>query len=280
MTISVNFNSSATQTYDTLNQTNTEMVKTLRELSSGVAVSTAADNPAGFVTAGLLSDQALGDGTIIRNAQAALATLKTAASSIGQMSGIVDQIKQILYSSESSATVDAAQREANQQQLEALQQDFHQIRSTTPFGSQGMLGVYGSRYLYTGLLQMGTGTGPNSQQSYKIPDFGLYLLTFRPLSAATQKAATNSIKIIHNMQAVTRLWQDSIGAEQNKLQDIISNLTSQRQNLDGGHRFRPSINCSRLSTDPGADRGVHARPSQPVTQACAQSSRAVRSEPL
>jgi flagellin len=228
MSIEVNFNAAATQGYDTLSQTNDALNKTIEELSSGLQIQTAADNPAGYVVAGLLGDQAAGYGVDITNAQNGVSVLQTAQSALNQVVSIIQQMQQLAYSSANSGSTDPAAQAANQQEYAALQSDLNQIANTTKFGTNVLLnGSYVNE-----LFQVGTGTTSFDQLSISISTAataaGLGLSGTDVSNASDATAAITALSAAVN--TVDQI-QAYLGAQQNMLQDIVANLTVGQENL-------------------------------------------------
>jgi flagellin len=244
VSITVNFNASATQAYDTLNATNSALNTTIGEMSSGLAIQTAASNPAGYVSAGLLGDQAAGYGVDITNAQNGVSMLQTAQGALNQAVSIVQQMQQLAYSSANSGSTDPAAAAANQQEYSALQSDLTQIANTTKFGSQVLLSG-----TYTGTFQVGTGVSSYSQLAVTIStaatDTGLGLNT---TSVDTQANATTAITSLSAAINTVDSMQAYLGAQQNKLQDIVANLTVGQQNLQSAQSRIVDTNFAQAST--------------------------------
>jgi flagellin len=245
MSIEVNFNAAATQTYDTLNQTNSALNKTIEELSSGFQIQTAADNPSGYVVAGLLGDQAAGYGVDITNAQNGVSVLQTAQSALNQVVGIIQQMQQLAYSSANSGSTDSNAQAANQQEYSALQSDLDQIANTTKFGNQVLLnGSYTSEQ-----FQVGTGTSSYDQLSISISTAATSAglgLTGTDVSNATD--ATNAITALSAALNTVDQIQAYLGAQQNKLQDIVANLTVGQENLQASQARIVDTNFAQATT--------------------------------
>jgi len=245
MSIQVNFNAAATQTYDTLNSTNTSLNKTIEELSSGFQIQTAADNPAGYVVAGLLGDQAAGYGVDITNAQNGVSVLQTAQSALNQVVGIIQQMQQLAYSSANSGSTDTAAQAANQQEYAALQNDLNQIANTTKFGSQVLLnGSYVNE-----LFQVGIGTSSFDQLSISISTAATSAglgLSGTDVSNATD--ATAAITALSNALNTVDEIQAYLGAQQNKLQDIVANLTVGQENMQASQARIVDTNFAQATT--------------------------------
>ena len=244
MAITVNFNAAATQAYDTLNQTNSALNKTIAELSSGLAIQTAADNPAGYVSAGLLGDQAAGYGVDITNAQNGVSMLQTAQSALNQVVSIIQQMQQLAYSSANSGSTDTAAMAANNQEYQALQSDLNQIANTTKFGSQVLLA--GS---YSGTFQVGIGTSSYSQLAITISTAATASgLGLSSTDVSTQSDASTAITALSAALNTVDGIQAYLGAQQNMLQDIVGNLTVGQENLQASQSRIVDTNFAQATT--------------------------------
>ena len=244
MSITVNFNAAATQATDTLSATNTSLNQTIGELSSGLQIQTAADNPAGFVSAGLLGDQAAGYGVDITNAQNGVSMLQTAQSALNQVTSIIQQMQQLAYSSANSGSTDTAAMAANNQEYTALQGDLNQIANTTKFGSQVLLS--GS---YSGTFQVGIGTSTYSQLSVTIATAATASgLGLSSTDVSTQSDASTAIQALSSALNTVNEIQAYLGAQQNKLTDIAANLTVGQTNLQASQARIQDVNFAQATT--------------------------------
>ena len=242
--ITVNFNAAATRTYDTLSATNSALNKTIGQLSSGLQIQTAADNPAGYVSAGLLGDQAAGYGVDITNAQNGISMLQTAQSALNQVKSIIQQMQQLAYSSANSGSTATAAMAANNQEYQALQSDLNQIANTTKFGSQVLLA--GS---YSGTFQVGIGTSSYSQLAITISTAATASgLGLSSTDVSTQSDASTAITALSAALNTVDGIQAYLGAQQNMLQDIVGNLTVGQENLQASQSRIVDTNFAQATT--------------------------------
>ncbi|EQD80353.1 flagellin domain protein, partial [mine drainage metagenome] len=71
----INYNAAATNAINNLDSTNTSLTQTVGELSSGLQIQTAADNPSGYVIGQFLQQEANGYTQSISNTQDAVSLL-------------------------------------------------------------------------------------------------------------------------------------------------------------------------------------------------------------
>ncbi len=172
--------------------------------------------------------------------------LQTAQSALNQVVGIVQQMQQLAYSSANSGTTDPAAMQANQQEFTALQSDLNQISNTTKFGSQVLLAGG-----YTGTFQVGTGVSSYSQLAINITTASTAAglgLSSASVSVNTQSAATNAITALSSALNTVDSIQAYLGAQQNQLTDIVSNLTVGQENLKASQSSIVDTNFAQAST--------------------------------
>lgn len=227
MSITDNYNAAATRAYSALDRTTSALDNTFAELSSGLQIHTAANNPAGYVSAGLLGDQANGYGVDITNAQNDISMLRTVQGALNKIITIIEQMQQLAYSSANSATTDQAAMEFNNQEYQALQRDITRITISTRFGPSSFY-----VFFLSGTFQVGTGTSSYSQLPFSInTNEVLSWLTLSSTDISTQADATSALThIAAALQAADNI-QSYLGAQQNELQKIVSNLVTGRENL-------------------------------------------------
>ena len=147
----VNTNQSAINAFNNLNSTDAAMTKAISELSSGLQIQTAADNPAGYVVAEGLESQANGFTQAISNAQAGVSLIQTASGALNQITSILQTMNQLALSSANGATNDTGSLNANEQEFVALQNQIDQIANTTSYGTSALLdGTFSNQSLQVG----------------------------------------------------------------------------------------------------------------------------------
>src|SRR5580658_8218437 len=153
--LTVNTNLSALSAYNSLNATDSQESKAIGELSSGLAIQTAADGPAAYVTSQSLTAQSNGDSSAISNAQNGISLVQEASGALNQISSILQTMNQLALSSANGATQDSTSLAANQQEFAALQADINQIAATTSYGSTNLLdGTFSGQSLQVGAFDL------------------------------------------------------------------------------------------------------------------------------
>jgi len=136
----VNFNAEASSAILNLNTTDQALSHAIAVLSSGKAIQTAQDNPAGYVISQYLQFQSTGTAQSTGNAQQGEAVLNVAAGGLAQINGLLDQMEQLATSSANAGVMDSSTLNANQTQYSAIQTQIQAIVQETQFGLQPLLG--------------------------------------------------------------------------------------------------------------------------------------------
>jgi flagellin len=270
--LTVNFNASAASATNDLTDTNNTLNTLIGQLSSGLQIQNASDNPAGYVSAGLLGDQAAGYGVDITNAQDGISMLQTAQGALNRVTIILQQMQQLAYSSANSGTTDSAAMAANQQEYAALSADLDQIAGSTKFGTSVLLN--GS---YSGTFQVGTGVSANSQLAISF-DTGVSAgsLALTATNVSTQLDATKAITALSAAITTVDTIASQAGATQNELTDIVNNLSVGQENLQAAQAQIQDVNFAQASTQLAAQQVLLQSGSAMLANAQAEPSTLVR----
>jgi flagellin len=248
----VNTNLSAIDAYNNLNSTDMGMSTAISELSSGLAVQTAADGPAAYVQSQALESQANGYQQAISNAQDGVSLVQTASGALNQISSILQTMNQLAISSSNGATNDATSLTANEQEFSALQTSIDQIAGTTSYGTTNLLdGTFSGQS-----LQVGAFDTTSNQISLTIggSSTGALGVASSNVSVATQASAQAAIKAVQAAIASVDNIEATVGAVQNELTAIAANLTVGQQNLSAANSQLVDVNMAQEMTTYSTDQ--------------------------
>jgi flagellin len=246
----VNNNLSALNAYNNVNQTDMAMSKAISQLSSGLQIQTAADNPAGYVTAEGLQSQANGYTQAISNAQNGVSLIQTASGALNQVVSILQTMNSLALASANGATNDTNSLNANSQEFTALSNEINQISSTTQFGTTQLLdGSFSNQTLQVGafdnvsnvitLTIQGVSTGALSLASTSVSN------------AASAQAAASAVQAAISQVASI---EAAVGATQNQLNAVVANLTVGQQNLQSAYSGIVDVNFAQATTSYSTDQ--------------------------
>ena len=259
----VNTNMSAIQAYNNLNSTDQAMSVAISRLSSGLQIQTAADNPAGYVTSEALSFQSTGYQQDISNAQDTTAMVQTATGALNQITSILQTMDQLAVASANSATNDSTSLQANEQEFSALQSQIDQIANSTSYGTSQLLNLSAGNNVFT--VQVGafaqngaTAAGGNAYQqisfSVSAVTTGALALTTTEVSVANAASASSAIAAVQSALSLVDTIESSLGATQNELSALVSNLTVGNQNLQAAYSGMVDVNMAQEMTTFSTDQ--------------------------
>jgi flagellin len=241
MGITVNTNIAAISAYQNLNKTSDMFTTSLGRLSSGLKINTAADDAAGYVISQQLQRQSNSYGVAINNAQDGVSVLQTAQGALNQTTSILQRMNELAMRAANGDGTDNTARTADNQEFTALKTQLDQIANSTVFGGANLLnGTYNATF------QVGTDNTANSTVNVALTSgaagsttsFGASGLGVNALDISTQAGASTAIgagtsaagTIQHALDVVTSA-QATMGAAQNRLTVIATNLGVGQENL-------------------------------------------------
>ncbi|HVB06590.1 MAG TPA: flagellin [Acidimicrobiales bacterium] len=248
----VDTNLSAISAYNNLNSTDNAETKAIGELSSGLAIQTAADGPAAYVTSQALESQANGYSVAISNAQNGVSLVQTASGALNQISSILQTMNQLALSSANGATNDSTSLGANQQEFQALQADIDQIANTTSYGKTNLLdGTFTSQVLQVGAFNL---TNQQVSVSISAATSGALGVTTGSVGVGSASSAQAAISAVQSAISTVDNIEASVGAIQNELQSIAANLTVGQQNLSAADSQLVDVNMAQEMTTFSTDQ--------------------------
>ena len=131
-------NNNITLAYNSLTATNKAMENTARALSTGLRVSTAADDAAGFAIAQKVSAQVAGLGRAIRNTQDGVSMLQTAEGAMNQINSMLQRMRELSLQA-SNDTLTTQDRNYIQLEVDELRKHIDSIAQNTTFNQKRLL---------------------------------------------------------------------------------------------------------------------------------------------
>lgn len=248
----VNTNISAIDAFNNLNATDQAMSTAISQLSSGLQIQTAADNPAAYVVSQDLLSQSNGYQQAISNAENGVSMIQTASGALNQISSILQTMDSLAINSANGATNSAQSLSANQQEFVALQNQIDQIANTTSFGTSQLLnGDFSGQ-----VLQVGAFDNTNQQLVVTISAattgaLGVSTVSVSVGSAASAAAAISAVQAAINTVASV---EANVGATQNQLNVVVANLTVGQQNLQSAYSGLVDVNFAQATTKFSTDQ--------------------------
>ncbi|MBS1721814.1 MAG: hypothetical protein JSS66_02280 [Armatimonadetes bacterium] len=185
MSLRINTNVQAMVALRHLGETESLMEGSVARLSTGLRINNAADDPAGLIISEGLRSQIKGIEQATRNVQDAVNMSKTAESSMQEVSRLLTDLRALAVHSANTATVDAFQLQANQQQVRNIIDSIDRIAQQTSWGTKKLLN--GSSGVQTALTRTDL-----VSSLYIGPEFNGYAVQTGTVDVSQTTAATQT----------------------------------------------------------------------------------------
>jgi len=193
--ISVATNQLANQALLNLNRNQGQLGKLVNQLSSGLRVNTAADDPSGLAIAVNLQNQATGFDTANLNVQDATNAANVADGALSTVTTILQRIRSLAIEAANTIT-SATDRTALQDEVGALVQEVNQISSNTNFNGQALLdGSHAGFQPATNAAALVTANAQIGAFNNIIPGGSSALVTSVSISASNAAIVDGSIQL-------------------------------------------------------------------------------------
>ena len=186
----INSNVSSLVAQNTLGRSNADLNQALTRLSTGLRINTGKDDPAGLIASENLRSDITAIGRAISNTSRANQVIATADSALGQVSGLLNDIRGLVVESANTGVLSQDQIDANQLQVDSSLEALNRIAQTTTF--QGRKLLDGSLNFLT---TAGTGFGTVTNLEIDQVNLGTsptLSVTVSITAAATQAQLTNN----------------------------------------------------------------------------------------
>ena len=246
--MTINTNLSAIQVENAVSANNAAMQGAMQQLSTGSAINTAADDPAGLAISQGLQTQIGGLNQAAQNVSEGINLIQTASGALTQVSDILQQVNTLIIN-DASDTNDAASRADIQQQVHALGRDVYQIGESTNYNGIDLLN--GKADLE---IQVGSSGTPADQFNLNLvpdeiatniggADIGYQLETL-PLATGSQARA--SINDIQSWISKVATMQAGLGAAENELTSMGQSIAINSENLTAANS---TISDTNMATE-------------------------------
>ena len=134
----INHNISALNSWRSINNTNTEMGKTLERLSSGLRINRAGDDAAGLAISEKMRGQIKGLDMGIKNSEDAISLIQTAEGALTEVHSILGRMRELAVQASSDTNTDVDRNQV-QSELNQLREEIDRISRTTEFNTKKLL---------------------------------------------------------------------------------------------------------------------------------------------
>lgn len=235
-------NTSANTAYRNLNVTNSLLAKSVEKLSSGFRINRSADDVAGFAIANSLRSEGRALGVAQRNATQAAAVLDIADGAVGEVTKILDRMRELAMTAATDNSSDA-DRLNLQSEFNGLKSEIGRIVSETTYQGTSLLdGSFTAK-------EFRVGTGAGAAVAVSVGSIGLSALGISDASiSTTASAAAILTTITGTSQSAINGVVGQIGAAQNRLEYAASTLAVRVQNISAAESVIRDLDVAQEMT--------------------------------
>ena len=246
MSLVINHNMMAANTSRYLNTHYKALSDSTRKLSSGLRVETAADDAAGLAIRELMRADIAALNQGVRNANDGISLIQTADGALGVIDEKLVRMKELAEQA-ATGTYDSTQRLIIDSEYQQMASEITRIANATDFNGIKLLdgtlsGPHnGEKMKSTGSLKIHFGTGNDSAEDYYYINIGNSTASALGLGSAngggdghdisTQANAQRALDAINAAIVSKDNIRAHLGAMQNRLENTITNLEIQAENL-------------------------------------------------
>ena len=220
-------NPTAAFAYSQLNKTQALLNKNIQRLSSGLRISSAADDTAGSAMATRMTNQIRGMHQANKNSRDASNLLATAEAGLNNISDLLAQMRELSVQA-ATDTLNDTDRDSINLEFQSLKNELSRIANVTEHNGMNVLnGTYQTDGEFgVWRIQIGADNDADSQHEISIMNATDVGLEIDGENVVTVDEARTAVTALDNAIDEVNLERSYIGSEQNRLQFTMSNLTS------------------------------------------------------
>ena len=244
----INHNQMATQTANTLTSHYSNLSNSVQRLSTGLRINSAADDAAGLAIRELMRTDIAALQQGVRNANDAISLIQTADGALAVIDEKLVRMKELAEQA-ATGTYDSTQRLMIESEYQAMASEITRIANATDFNGVKLLDGNlssdthdGSGMTSTGKMKIHFGTMNDSAEDYYYIQIGTSTASALGVgnqatagsaayTVSTQEAAQKALVGLNDAVVSKDKIRAHLGALQNRLENTISNLTTQSENL-------------------------------------------------
>jgi flagellin len=222
MALRIQNNVEAFNAHRQLTATSSKAAKAMERLSSGYRVNRASDDAAGLAISEKMRSQIGGVAQAQRNAQDGVSLVQTAEGALTEVHSMLQRVRDLKVQSE-NGTLNAEDKTAIMEEVEALGDEISTIISDTEFNGINLLGGSGSV-----TFQVGANTDETITAS--VGDLNASGSDINTITGATALTGFTIANVDDAIEEVSTR-RSELGAVQNRLEHRLNNLGTYQENL-------------------------------------------------
>ncbi len=259
----INHNISAMMGEMSINRSERQLSSSLEKLSTGLRINKASDDAAGLAVSETLRTQVRGSSQAIRNAEEGIAMLQIAEGAAGQISDILQRMRELAIQS-SNDTLTTTERGYTNQEFQNLMSEMQRISTGTQYNGvtllDGQSGSFGADGSASSVLHIGAnnnggnlnGTTDSITVSISAVTVGALGLTLSGSGASAitgQSSASEAITAIDGAIGSVNNMRAGLGAVVNRLENAIENLASNEFNMQSAESLIRDVDFAKETTN-------------------------------
>ncbi|MFZ5826810.1 MAG: flagellin [Bacillota bacterium] len=225
----INTNLAALNAWRSLTFNNAGMTRSLEKLSSGFRVNRAADDAAGLAVSEKMRAQIRGLNMAVRNAQDGVSMIQTAEGGAQKIQDMLQRMRELAVQA-NSGTLSSGDRDLLDKEFQQLITEIDRTASSTKFNNITLISSSNS----AAAIQVGPGTSTTDDQvtvAFNNTKLDKTSLGIGSLDIKNTTNATASITALDTALNSVNTYRADFGAYQNRLENAISTLQTQVENL-------------------------------------------------
>jgi flagellin len=261
MSLIINHNLMAANATRNLSTAYGNLATSTRRLSSGLRIGTAADDAAGLAVRELMRADIAALSQGVRNANDAISLIQTADGALGVIDEKLIRMKELAEQA-ATGTYTSDQRLIIDSEYQAMASEITRIANATDFNGLYLLNGNlsstthnGAGLQSTGKLKVHFGTANDSAEDYYYIQIGTATASALGVglaasnSISTQALAQASLETIKNAIVSKDKIRANLGALQNRLENTITNLEIQAENLQAAESRISDVDVATEMTE-------------------------------
>ncbi|WP_223692969.1 flagellin N-terminal helical domain-containing protein [Leifsonia poae] len=229
MGMQINTNVAANNAYRNLNNTQSDLSKSLEKLSSGLRINRAADDAAGLAISQGLKSQVGGLTVAARNAQDGISVVQTAEGQLTEVHSILQRVRDLAVQAGNDSN-NADSRGAIKTEVDELTKELNRIAGDANFNGIQLLDGSNAKLTF----QVGAGSvAANDQIDVDLTGANVTTVATAvgALTFDTAANALTSIAALDTQITAVSTARASLGAAQNRFESTIRSLSVSKENL-------------------------------------------------
>ncbi len=227
MAFTINTNLFSVDAQRNLSITQGSLATAMERLSSGLKINSAADDPAGFEIASIMTSQINGLTTATSNANNAVSLVQTTEGGLSTISDMLQRMNELAVQAADSVNT-TSNLSALNSEFTSLISEIDRVAGSSTFNGQHILDGTGPA---TWTFQVGADNSANDEITLAGLTATSTALGVSALTISSQTAAQSAISTVQSAINTINVDQGNVGAINNRLNYAISNLGNMVQNL-------------------------------------------------